>query len=264
MNPNERKIALITGATSGIGAAFAKRFAKEGYDLIITGRRKEKIESLSKTLSSENEINVEVIISELSDDKDLDLLSEKIRKTKNLEILVNNAGFAIKNLFHEEAFSIHEMMLKVHNLALIKLCHTALPGMVSRGKGIIINISSLGAFIPFPTNAIYSASKSFVKSFTESIHLELQGTGVKAQVLCPGMTRTDFHEKMGFDKTTVYKDKGLMKAMTPEEVVDISLQYLAKDRVLCVPGGNNKFHTFLFKILPQAVIFKKASSMMRK
>ncbi|MCD5415629.1 SDR family NAD(P)-dependent oxidoreductase, partial [Candidatus Bipolaricaulota bacterium] len=81
---------------------------------------------------------------------------------------------------------------------------------------------------------------------------------------CPGMTRTDFHEKMGFDKTIVYKDKGLMKAMAPEEVVDISLQYLAKDRVLCVPGGNNKFHTFLFKVLPQAVIFKKASSMMRK
>ena len=258
-----KKTACITGASSGIGAAFAKRFAKEGYDLIITGRREEKLESLSNILSK-NKINVEVIISELSNDEDLDLLSEKIKKIKNLEILVNNAGFAKKNLFHEEDFSIHEMMLKVHNLALIKLCHAALPNMVSKGKGTIINVSSLGAFIPFPTNAIYSASKSFVKSFTESIHLELQGTGVKAQALCPGMTRTDFHEKMGFDKNIVYKDKGLMKAMAPDEVVDISLQYLEKDRVLCVPGGNNRFHTFLFKILPQAVIHKKASSMMQK
>ncbi|MCD5384027.1 SDR family oxidoreductase [candidate division WOR-3 bacterium] len=263
MNSIERKIALITGATSGIGAAFAKRFAEQGYDLIITGRRKEKIESLSNTLS-ENNINVEVIISELSNDKDLCLLSEKIKKTKNLEILVNNAGFAKKNFFHKEDFSTHEMMLKVHNLALIKLCHAVLPNMVSKGKGIIINVSSLSAFTPFPTNAIYSASKSFVKLFTESIYLELQGTGVKVQVLCPGMTRTDFHEKMGFDKNSVYKDKGIMKAMTPEEVVDISLQYLEKDRVLCVPGGNNKLLTFLLKVLPQAVIYKIAYSMMHK
>lgn len=264
MNSIERKAACITGATSGIGAAFAKRFAEQGYDLIITGRRKEKIESLSNALSKENEINVEVIIAELSDDKELDSLAEKIKKTKNLEILVNNAGFAKQNVFHEEDFSTYEVMLKVHNLALIKLCHAVLPTMVSKGKGIIINVSSLSAFTPFPGNAVYSASKAFVKLFTESIHLELQGTGVRVQALCPGMTRTDFHEKMGFDKNTVYKDKGMMKAMTPEEVVDISLQYLEKDKVLCVPGGNNKVSSFLLKVLPQAVIYKLASSMLHK
>ena len=264
MNSIDRKTACITGATSGIGAAFAKRFAEQGYDLIITGRRKEKIESLSNTLSKENKISVEVIIAELSDDKELELLAEKIKEIKNLEILVNNAGFAKQNLFHEEDFSTHEVMLKVHNLALIKLCHAVLPHMVSKGKGIIINVSSLSAFTPFPTNAIYSASKSFVKLFSESIYLELKGTGVKVQALCPGMTRTDFHEKMGFDKNTFYKDKGMMKAMTPEEVIDISLQYLEKDKVLCVPGGNNKFSSFLLKVLPQAVIYKVVSSMMNK
>ncbi len=136
--------------------------------------------------------------------------------------------------------------------------------MVSKGKGIIINVSSLGAFTPLPINAVYSASKSFMKLFTESIYLELQGTGVQVQVLCPGMTKTDFHEKMGFDKKTFYKDKGMMKAMTPEEVVDISLQYLEKDKVLYVPGGNNKLSSFLLKVLPQAVIYKMASSMRRK
>jgi short-subunit dehydrogenase len=264
MNSIEKKTACITGATSGIGAAFAKRFAKQGYDLIITGRRKEKIESLSNTLSKENKINVEVIIAELSDDKELDLLAENIKKIKNLEILVNNAGFAKENYFHEEDFSTHEVMLKVHNLALIKLCHAVLPDMVSKGKGIIINVSSLIVFTPFPTYAIYSASKSFVKLFTESIYLELQGTGVKVQALCPGLTRTDFHGKMGFDENTFYKDKGMMKAMTSEEVVDISLQYLEKDKVLCVPGGNNKLIRFLLKVLPQAVIYKMASSMMHK
>ncbi len=264
MDSIEKKIACVTGATSGIGAAFAKRFAKQGYDLIITGRRKEKIESLSNTLSKENKINVEVIIAELSDDKELDMLAGKIKKIKNLEILVNNAGFAKENFFHEEDFSTHEVMLKVHNLALIKLCHAVLPNMVSKGKGIIINVSSLIAFTPFPTNAMYSASKSFVKLFTESIYLELQGTGVKVQALCPGMTRTDFHRKMGFDENTFYKDKGMMKAMTPEEVVDISLQYLEKDKVLCVPGGNNKLIGFLLKVLPQAVIYKMASSIFNR
>jgi len=264
MNSIERKTACITGATSGIGAAFAERFARQGYDLILTGRRKEKIESLSNTLSKENKINVEVIIAELSDDKKLAFLTEKIKKIKNLEILVNNAGFAKDNFFHREDFSTHEVMLKVHNLALIKLCHAVLPNMVSQGHGKIINVSSLLAFTPSPNNAIYSASKSFVKLFTESIYLELQGTGVKVQALCPGMTKTDFHERMGFDKNTFYKDKGMLKAMTPEEVVAISLKYLEKDKVLCVPGRNNKLSRFLLKVLPQVVIYKMVSLMMHK
>lgn len=264
MNSIERKTACITGATSGIGAAFAERFAKQGYDLIITGRRKEKIESLSNTLTKENKINVEVIIAELSDDKKLDLLIEKIKKIESLEILVNNAGFAKNSFFLEEDFSTHEVMLKVHNLALIALCHAVLPNMVSQGHGSIINVSSLLAFSPSPNNAIYSASKAFAKLFTESIYLELQGTGVKVQALCPGMTRTDFHERMGFDKNTFYKDKGMLKAMTPEEVVAISLQYLEKDKVLCVPGGNNKLSRFLLKVLPQTVIYKMVSSMMNR
>ena len=259
-----RKTACITGATSGIGAAFAKKLAKQGYDLMITGRREKNIESLSNTLSEENKIKVEVIIAELSDDKKLDLLVEKIKKMKNLAILVNNAGFAKENLFHEEDFSTHEIMLKVHNLALIKLCHAALPNMISQGHGRIINVSSLLAFTPSPTNAMYSASKAFVKLFTESLYLELQGKGVQVQALCPGMTRTDFHERMGFNKNTFYKDKGMMKAMTPEEVVDISLQYFEKNKVLCVPGWNNKLSRFLLKVLPQAVIYKRTSSMMHK
>jgi len=260
----KRKTACITGATSGIGAAFAKRFAKQGYDLIITGRRKEEIEFLSNTLSTENKIDVEVIIVELSNDKEIDLLAKKIKKIQNLEILVNNAGFAKENFFHKEEFSTYEVMLKVHNLAVIKLCHAVLSNMVSKEKGIIINVASLGAFFPLPINAVYSASKSFMKIFTESIYLELQGTGVKVQALCPGMTRTDFHEKMGFKKDTYYKDKGLMKAMTPEEVVEISLQYLKKDKVLCIPGRYRQLLGFLLRFLPSKVIYKMVSSVMHK
>ena len=258
-----RKTACITGATSGIGASFAKRFAQQGYDLIITGRRKEEIESLSNTLSSEHKIYVEVIILELSDDKEIALFAEKLEKIQNLEILVNNAGFAKENFFHKEDFSTYEVMLKVHNLAVIKLCHAVLSNMVSNKKGMIINVASLGAFFPLPINAVYSASKSFVKIFTESIYLELQGTGVKVQALCPGMTRTDFHEKMGFNKNTYYKNKGLMKAMTPEAVVEISLQYLEKDKVLCIVSWHRQLLNYLLRFLPSKVIYKMVSSVMQ-
>jgi short-subunit dehydrogenase len=260
MSQSERKTACITGATSGIGAAFATKFAGQGYDLILTGRRTERIDSLARTLSKDHNIAAEVIIAELSDDRQLDLLLEKVRTAKGLEVLVNNAGFAKENPFHEESVNTHEMMLKVHNLVPVKLCHAVLPDMVARGKGAIINVSSLAAFLPLPGQAMYSGTKAFLKSFTESIHLELRGTGVSAQVLCPGITRTDFHERMGYDPKSFYRDSGMLKAMTAEEVVEASLRDLERDKVLCVPGMSRKMLRLLMKFLPQSVIYKIVSA----
>jgi short-subunit dehydrogenase len=260
MKSTGRKTACITGATSGIGAAYASSFARQGYDLILTGRNKEMIESVANALSRQNNIDVEVVIAELSDDRQLDLLIEKVRATEGLEVLVNNAGFTRESPFHEEDFTSHEMMLKVHNLAPAKLCHAALPKMVSQGKGSIINVSSLAAFLPLPGQALYSGTKAFLKSFTESIHLELLGTGVNVQVLCPGMTRTNFHERIGYDSKTFYRDRGLLRAMTPEEVVNVSLRDLERNKVLCVPGRSRKILRLLLKILPLSVIYKIVSA----
>jgi len=260
MESTIKKTACITGATSGIGAAFAKKLAEQGFDLIITGRRKEIIEAFANNLSNEYKVTVKVIIAELSDDERLDLLSKTVKETENLEILVNNAGFNNKSYFHEEDISLYEKMIKVHNLALIRLCHCALPNMISKGKGTIINVSSIAALVPVPVNSVYSASKSFVKIFSESIHLELKGTGVNVQALCPGMTITDFHERIGFDRNTYYKNKGLMKAMTPEDVVEISLQYIKKDKAICIPGKHNLLLSYLFKIVPQPLLYKMVSS----
>jgi len=142
MDAMKRKTACVTGATSGIGAAFANRFARQGYDLILTGRRREKIEALSQTLSQEHYVHVDVMLAELSDAQILGLLAAKLKTTESLEILVNNAGFAKENLFHEEDLATHDSMLKVHNVALMTLCHAVLPNMVSRGRGRIINVSS--------------------------------------------------------------------------------------------------------------------------
>lgn len=264
MDSTEHRTACITGATSGLGAAFATRLAAQGYNLILTGRRKEKIEALSQTLASQYNIQVDVILAELSNDTELDMLAEKIRGVETLAFLINNAGFAKMNAFHEEDFSTHETMLKVHNFALIKLCHAVLPKMVAAGKGTIINVSSISGFMPYPTLAMYSAVKSFVKLFTESLYLELRGTGVRVQALCPGITRTDFHKKMGFDDKTFYKDKGMIKAMTPEEVIDVSLHCLEKDSVVCVPGSHNAFMSGLMKIMPRGLMYKMVSAMAQK
>lgn len=264
MSQSEKKTACVTGATSGIGAAYATKLARQGYDLILTGRRKERIDSLAETLSKDNNIEAEVIIAELSDDQQLDLLLDKIRTAKGLEVLVNNAGFAKESPFHEESIMTHEMMLKVHNLAPVKLCHAVLPNMVARRKGAIINVSSLAAFLPLPDEAMYSGTKAFLKSFTESIHLELRGTGVRAQVLCPGMTRTDFHERMGYDPTSFYRDRGLLKAMKAEEVVEESLRDLERGKVLCIPGGSRKIVRLLIEFLPQSAIYKIVSAPRKK
>ncbi len=259
-----RGVACITGATSGIGEAFARRLASDGYNLVITGRRREKIQTLAKEISDKYRINVDVEIVELSDDAALQILENKLGKMKNLEILVNNAGFSVKEFFHGENFSIQEKMLKVHCLATMKLTHAVLSNMIANGKGAIINVSSLSAFSPFLTNAVYAATKRFVLMFSESLHLELKETGVKVQALCPGITRTDFHERMGYDRKKVYKRKGMMKAMSAEEVVDISLKCLKKDKVVCIPGFHNRFITVLLKILPRPLTYRLALKMKKK
>lgn len=232
--------ALITGATSGIGAAFAKAFAAQKYDLIITGRRKEKIQAVAEELKAKYSVDVEVIIAELANAKDLEALAAKIKTIKNLEILVNNAGFASRGYFYEVDFTSHETMLKVHTLATIKLTHAVLPTMVKNKRGAIINVSSIAAFYPYPQNAMYAATKAFLNRFTEAIKVELKGTGVRVQALCPGQTITDFHVRMGEGHEQAYKSRGLFKAMLPEKIVAVSLKCLRKNKVICVPGFNNK------------------------
>lgn len=256
MSKKTVKTACITGATSGIGAAFAQKLAGLGFDLILTGRREDKIRRLARKIISETGVKVEVVIADLSREEIVDELAAKISKADNLEILVNNAGFAVRNFFHYENFSTHRDMLVVHVMAPLRLTHAALPGMVKRGKGAVINVSSTSSFTPFPKNAMYAATKCFLNLFSESLYLELKSTGVKVQVLCPGMTRTDFHERMGFKREDIYKDRGLLKAMEPEEVVEISLKCLKKDKPVCIPGFHNKLTAVLVGWLPRSILYR--------
>lgn len=254
----EKKIALVTGATSGIGEAFARRFAKDGYNLIITGRRKDKINNLASELSNKFGINVKVFTTELSDMNEVDLLIENI-KNINISILVNNAGFATKDVFINEDLSIQEQMVNVHVMCPMKLIHSILPKMIEQGNGTIINVSSLSAFLIIPKNATYSGTKAFLKAFSESLYLELTNTGVKLQVLCPGFVKTDFHEKMGISKSK-QKNKGIIRWMSPETVVTISLNKLKHDKLICKPGFFENLGMNILTLLPKTIYYKIASN----
>ena len=264
MKSDQKKTAVVTGATSGIGEAFARAFAGMGHDLVITGRRREKIESVADSIRRNHDVAIDVVIAELADRDTLLRLAEKIQAIDNLAILVNNAGFAENGMFHEQDITGQRNTLRVHADATMELTHAILPGMVKRGSGAVINVSSLGGLIPFPNNAVYSGSKAFVCYFTESIGLELRGTGVKVQALCPGMTVTDFHEKMGFEPDDLYTSKGMRRAMSPDEVVEISLAYLERNRPICIPGQNNRITYLLTRLLPRRLLYALISASLRK
>lgn len=249
--PNERKIAVITGATSGIGAAYAHGLAERGYDLIITGRRRNVIESLACEIEKKFGVKVNVAIAELSDAKDLDLLTEQIKKDCPVDVLVNNAGFTTKGYYHQEDIVEQEKMVLVHVIAMMKLTHAVLSGMIERKAGTIINVSSLHAITPMSLSSTYSSSKAFMKNFSMCLHCETKAYGVKVQCVLPGFTRTDLGRGIGIDMNSV-EDKPTRKWMRPEEVVSASFRELKKkNSVLCIPGVRNKIAYMATKIMPE-------------
>jgi len=240
------KTALITGATSGIGAAFANKFASLHYNLVITGRRQEKLEAFADELRKHHNVQVEVIQVELSSERILEQLIAKVKSIRNLEILVNNAGFIRINNFWEEDILTYNNMLKVQALAVMKLTYAALPEMIVNKKGAIINVSSIMAFFPFATQAIYAASKAFISLFSESLNLELRNKniGVYVQSLYPGPTISDIYQRKDANVTVAMqkqKRPWLWRYRMPAElVVEKSLRSMQKKQPICIPGWRNK------------------------
>ncbi|MFZ2036487.1 MAG: SDR family oxidoreductase [Dehalococcoidales bacterium] len=252
------KTALITGATSGIGAAYAKRLASQGYDLILTGRRQEIIKKLGDDLAKQFNIKVEIIIAELSDDSDIQKVVDAIKIAENLEILINNAGYGFTPMmFDENDLGKQEKMTKVLLTVPMRLIYAALPEMTKKRRGTIINVSSQGAYLPSRKMAVYAASKAFLKSFTESLYMEIKDKGIKVQVVCPGIIKTDFYRYFTTEaKASWFK---AFKVVTPPElVVDCSLKDLEKHRVVCIPGAYTKRMMTLVSILPRSYVYKMA------
>jgi short-subunit dehydrogenase len=251
------KTAVITGSTSGIGAEFARRFAAEGYDLILTGRRAELIQQLASELTQKYGVSVETLLVELSDEPAVADLAKKLKET-NVQVLINNAGFGINQLFYEGDLDSYEQMVKVHVRAPMALTYAVLPGMLASGSGTIINVCSEAVFVPFRKNAMYTATKAFLKSFTECLHMDLLNSGIRVQALCPGLTHTDFHEKLGMDKSR-QRDHGMVHWMSPEEVVNGSLHDLERGSVVSIPGFRTKALVFMLGLLPRRTYYRVLS-----
>lgn len=249
----KNRIVLITGASSGLGEIFARRFAQSGYDLVITGRRKEKLVHLADELKSCYGISVHWIIAELSDESDVQKITGFIGKHQNISVLVNNAGFGSGKEFSCCDLTEHMQMLQVHVITTLRLVHAVLPQMKNRREGTIINLSSLGAFMPAPGSSMYSATKLFLKSFTESLHMEVGRYGIRLQCLCPGFTKTDFHNRRPDGKSP--KSSGLIPWMDAETVVDQCLKSLDKGKVVLVPGIINRMLVRIVSVLPRPVYY---------
>lgn len=231
-----RPRALITGASSGIGAVFAERLAKQGHDLVLVARRRERLEALAARLRSEAQVEVEVLPADLTRREERLKVERALAEDDRLALLVNNAGAGRYRPFLELDPDVAEEILALESLTPVRLTRAALPGMVARGRGGVINIASLLAFsgpIPpghgMPYRACYAGGKSLVVTFTEALAAELQGKPVRVMVCCPGIVATEFHTVQGMDLSKLPR-------MSAEDVVQAALAGFARGETVCVPG----------------------------
>ncbi len=236
-NPARPK-ALVTGASSGIGAAFAKRLAGDRYDLILVARRGDRLEALAQDIRKNHPVAVEVLVADLTQPAELQAVEERIANASDLAMLVNNAGFGGYMPFISLEPDRAEELIRLQVLAVTRLTRAALPGMIARGQGAIINVSSRLAYSaplpspPLPKRATYAATKAYINVFTQILANELEGTGVRLQALCPGVVQTEFHQRMGMDPGQY--PPGLV--MAPEDLVEASLVGLERGEVICIPA----------------------------
>jgi hypothetical protein len=248
-----RPVALITGASSGIGSAFAQELAARGHDLILVARRRERLDELAGELTHSQGVSVQTMVADLTRDPDVDCVAERLRTEERLEMLVNSAGFGTTGFFFEADPQGQEDMHRLHVLATVVLTRAALGPMARRNRGAIINVSSVAAFIPSGANVSYNSTKAWMNIFTESINLELRAidSRVRVQALCPGFTMTEFHQKMGIDRNRIFPRSGFW--MPAGKVVRASLEGLAKGDWLVVPGWRYKLLVFGLRHLPRVI-----------
>ncbi|MGC9346918.1 MAG: SDR family NAD(P)-dependent oxidoreductase [Anaerolineae bacterium] len=247
----ESMTALITGASSGIGRVYATKLAEMGYDVIVVARRVERLEALATRLSQVYDVNATVLTADLATYSGIEKVERVIERTQDLNLLVNNAGFGLVGQFSETDVARQEDMIRVHVLAAVRLTRAALPGMLAQKRGAIVNVASVMAFYPLSGNVTYGATKSYLRFFTEALHQELAGTGVRVQSLCPGFTRTEMQAAGRFDWSALPDFVWL----SADSVVDRSLRDLHNDRVISVPGFGYRALVFVRRLLPRPLLY---------
>lgn len=250
---------MVTGASSGIGEAFARRLAAANHDLVLVARRVDRMRNLADELQQQHGVNTDLVPLDLADSRQVDRLVEKLQGISTLSHLINNAGFGYMGDFVDLPLEKHLRMLDVHVTSLIRLTYAVLPGMLERDEGTVVNVASLAAWTVGPGQAMYNSTKALVKSLTEALHAEVEGTNVRVQALCPGITRTGFHDTDEFANFNKSDMPNLW--MSADEVVDASLASLERNRAVCVPGFKNRVLASLFRF---DTIRKAAGKTVRK
>jgi short-subunit dehydrogenase len=224
-------VALITGASTGIGATYADRLAKQGYDLILVARDERKLTALAERLRAETGVEAEVLRADLTAKADLARVEQRLRDDASITLLVNNAGAATPGGFVGSDLDGQESLIDLNVTAVVRLAGAAIPGFLARGKGTIVNIASVLAFVPEISMGVYAATKSFVTTFSRSLQIELAGKGVHVQAVLPAATRTEIWEKSGRSAD----DLPAGSVMEVGDMVDAALVGLARGELITIP-----------------------------
>jgi short-subunit dehydrogenase len=249
---------LITGATAGIGAAFARRLADDGHDLVLVARDGKRLEDSAQELRKRHGVRVQVLVADLSTEEGIAAVEARLAdRAEPVDVLVNNAGFGNRAAFLDAPVAEELTMLKVHCEAVLRLTYAAAKAMRERGRGFVINVASVAAFVPRGT---YSASKAWVVRFTQGAARELAGSGVRLMALCPGFVHTEFHQRAGMDASGL-PDWVWLDA---DKVVTAAIRDLAVGKTVSVPDVRYKAAVGLAKVMPNGVFARVSSKAGRR
>jgi short-subunit dehydrogenase len=259
-DPSAQRCALVTGATAGIGAAFARRLAAEGSGLVLVARDGTRLESVAADLRRRYGGPVDVLPADLGSDPGCATVTARLQDTAApVDLLVNNAGIGVPGTFWEVPLERQEHQLRLNCLAVLRLTHAALPGMVARGRGDVINVSSVAGFAP-GGRGTYGASKAWVTAFSEAMASELAGTGVRVSALCPGLTHTEFHQRAGLDMSRVPE----LLWLDPDDVAATGLRDHRRGKAVSVPGVQYKTVVAVTKIVPRNAVRRLGAVVRRR
>src|SRR3954470_6129459 len=248
-----RPVALVTGASAGIGRELCDILAREGHDLVLVARREPELTALAGELKEKYGADARVVTADLSKARAAQGIVKELGPSAVVDVLVNNAGFGGHGAFHERQRDADLRMIAVNVTALTELTRLLLPGMVERKRGQVLNVGSTAAFQPGPFMAVYYASKAYVLSFSQALAEETRGTGVTVTCLCPGVTTTEFQQVAGVEDVPLTKGP---LSMTAREVADAAYAGMTRGRLIVIPGVHNKVGAQATRLAPRQVMLR--------
>lgn len=243
-------VALVTGASSGIGRCIAARLAADGTELVLVARRGDRLQALAAELTAQTGVRVEVLVADLADEDELAVVEKRLRDgSPQVDLLVNNAGVGGQGYFADTDLEGQDHQVRLNVRAPMRLTHAALGGMVERRRGGILNISSIAGLQPLPQVAVYSATKAFLTTFGHAVHEEVRRKGVTVTTVLPGWTRTEFHDASGMSRDIIPGPAW----MTADAVAAGALRDVARGRIESVPGLHYRVLTVITRLTPWSV-----------